>query len=262
MNPPRHRRESGISNAIIAVVVGVSALFALGSAIVAAAKCDEPPPDAQHVYASLGDSVAAGSGSSDPQTTSFVALVGAREHAVVFNVAKAGSTTQDVIDTQLARVLSVVQSGRVDFVTIAAGGYDLAALIPNAACTQDPLPDTCPLGEALDGVDARLTAILEYLRDANLRVPIVLLAYPNFFSGTGHPFEAPAGRVLPQLNARIDAIAARFEHVAVAHPYAAFEGRGDDLTHVLDPQFDPHPNDAGYRVIADAVERALKDARK
>ncbi len=49
--------------------------------------------------------------------------------------------------------------------------------------------------------------------------------------------------------------------VAVAHPWDAFEGHGDDLTHVLDEPFDPHPNDAGHRAIAAADTAALEEAR-
>jgi hypothetical protein len=50
-------------------------------------------------------------------------------------------------------------------------------------------------------------------------------------------------------------VASKYERVAVAEP--SFDGRGGDLTHVLDAQFDPHPNDAGHRVIAEALLDAL-----
>ena len=56
-------------------------------------------------------------------------------------------------------------------------------------------------------------------------------------------------------------LAARHDRVAVAGPAPAFEGRGGELTHVLDPVFDPHPNDAGHRAIADAVAAALDSVR-
>lgn len=218
----------------------------------------EPAGD---VYASLGDSIAAGSGASDAATTGWVPLVAAREEGVTaFNVAVAGATTQDLIDEQLARVLSISNGGRVRFVTISAGGNDLAGLVPNAACVEDPLPASCPLEEALAAVEANLETIVRQLRDSNRRMPIVLLAYPNFFSGTGHPFEAPAGRVLPRLNAVIEEVASRYDRVTVAHPWDAFDGNGGQLTGVLGEPFDPHPNDAGHRAIAEAVATALEEA--
>jgi hypothetical protein len=65
--------------------------------------------------------------------------------------------------------------------------------------------------------------------------------------------------VLPRLAEAIRRVAARHDRVAVAEP--SFEARGGDLTHVLDPQFDPHPNDAGHRVIADAFASAIDAVR-
>jgi hypothetical protein len=47
--------------------------------------------------------------------------------------------------------------------------------------------------------------------------------------------------------------------VAVADPSPAFEGNGDESTGVLADPFDPHPNDAGHRAIADAFAEALGD---
>jgi lysophospholipase L1-like esterase len=210
------------------------------------------------VYISLGDSVAAGNGASDPATTSFAALLARDEGATLMQLAKAGATTQDVIDTQLPHALDDLRSKKVAFVTVVAGGNDLAALVPNAACVQDPLPAACPLAPALAGVERNLGSILAQLRDAAPTVPIILLAYPNFFSGTGHPFEAPAGRVLPQLDDMIRKVAARYAHTAVADVAPAFEGKGRALTHVLDAKFDPHPTDAGHRIIATTFETALK----
>ena len=257
LSPLDERGERAQSGALIGVVLGVIVLFAfVGAAIFIASRSSDSDANTD-VYVSIGDSVAAGAGASDPTATGYVALLAARHEINLFNVAVGGATTQDVLDEQLARTLAPIQAARARFVTISAGGNDLAGLIPNPACVEDPLPDACPLDDQLSGVRTRLGDILRYIRDANQQVPIVILAYPNFFSGTGHGFEEPAGRVLPRLNDVIREVASQYERVAVAETAAAFEGNGDELTGLLDPVSDPHPNDAGHRVIADAFDEAL-----
>lgn len=214
------------------------------------------------IYLSLGDSVAAGNGASGKTATSFVALIANDEgNLETLNTAVASATTTDVIEKQLPQALAQTAHAKLAFITISVGGNDLAALIPNATCQQDPLPAACPLDAALAGIADHLGAILARLRAAHPDTPIVLLAYPNFFSGTGHPFEAPAAHVLPRLDDVIRRVARSYPHTAVAEAAPAFEGRGPNLTHVLDPTFDPHPTDAGHRLIADAFIAALKRAR-
>jgi lysophospholipase L1-like esterase len=254
------RPERGVSNALIGFGAGLVALAAVVLLIYVIAvvgdSSDAAPSGDLHV--SMGDSVAAGSGASDAATTSYAALVAAREEKTLFDVAAAGATSQTVLDEQLARVLPILGSGRVGFITLSVGGNDLATLIPNEACTMDPPPASCPLDETLDAVLGRIDQIVKLLRDADALVPIVLLGYPNFFSGTGHAWEEPAGRVLPELTTRLQDVATQHERVAVATP--SFEGRGGELTHVNDERFDPHPNDAGHEVIADAMLVALAEA--
>jgi lysophospholipase L1-like esterase len=162
-----------------------------------------------------------------------------------------------VINDQLGQVLPLLGSGRVRFITISAGGNDLAALISNDACVADPPSESCPLDETLDGVEERIGDMLRLLRDEHVRVPILLLGYPNFFSGTGHPWEAPAARVLAELVTRLERQAAVYDDVLVATP--SFDGRGGELTHLRDAHLDPHPNDAGHAVIADAMLAALRE---
>lgn len=239
-----------------------SLLLALAAAALACGGDRGESDVAARVYLSLGDSVAAGSGASDADATSFAAVVAAQQGATLVNLAEPGSTTQAVIDEQLPEATRRLSAERVAFVTVSAGGNDLAALIPNASCTQEPLPDSCPLAATLDGVERRFTQIVAGLREADTDVPIVLLAYPNFFSGTGHVFDAPAARVLPRLNDVIRRVAGRYDAVAVADAEAAFDGRGGELTGVLDERFDPHPNDAGHAVIADAFGDALRELRE
>ena len=166
------------------------------------------------LYISLGDSVAAGNGASDRATTSFVALLAADEGGLeTANLAVAGATTGDVIEKQLPQATDAARGKKLAFITISIGGNDLAALIPNTSCQLDPLPASCPLDDELAKVEANLDTIMKRLRAVDGRTPIVLLLYPNFFSGTGHAFEAPAARVLP----RFDEVIARVRGEVPAH---------------------------------------------
>jgi lysophospholipase L1-like esterase len=243
--------------AVIAFVAAVGA-FAAAVVLTFVVRDDSGASAPRDIYFSLGDSIAAGNGVADPERDGFVAVL-AQERGIehVFNAARAGATSAEVYEEQLARALPSTQAGSVSLITISAGGNDLAGLIPNADCVIEPLPPTCPLEDALDGVEANIDRILRDLRDANRVVPIVVLAYPNLFSGTGHAWEAPAGRVLPRLNERLRAVAGRYDGVAVAEP--TFDGRGDELTGVNAALFDPHPNAAGHRVIAEAFDAAVEE---
>ena len=254
------RDRASVSNALFGVIggVGMLAAFALLLYFVGSINGSSGGEPQGDVYVSMGDSVAAGSGASDASTLSFAALLAARREVTLYNIAKAGATTRQVLDEQVSSVLAILGGERVDFITISAGGNDFAGLIPNAACIEDPPPTSCPLDETLAGVSARLDELLRLLRDANLRVPIVLVGYPNFFAGTGHAWEAPAGRVLPELVDAMRIIASKYEGVAVATPSFEDQSSSRALTHVLDVPFDQHTNDAGHAIIAAAIEAALE----
>jgi lysophospholipase L1-like esterase len=235
----------------IIIIVAFAALFSSLSS----------SDDDAGVYVSLGDSVAAGIGASDPASTSFAAILASYRGLTLRNVATAGATSQDVLEKQVPEYAAIAAGKHVALVTIVAGGNDLGTLVANPTCLEQPLPDTCPIAEALDIIDGRLDHIVRFIRETDADVPIALLAYPNFFSGTGHMFEQSAGLVLARLDGRIREVAARYDRVAVADAAPVFDGAAGDLTHVLDAQPDPHPNDAGHRAIADAFDTALRDMR-
>ncbi len=214
------------------------------------------------VYLALGDSIAAGTGASDAANTSYVALVAAalRERfgdtLEVDSLAVGGHTTQDLIDDQLAPAVARLGEGDVRLVTVTIGGNDLYQYSASAACVADPGDPACPLEDGLLDVERRLDRILGDLRAAGPEAAIVIQAYPNLFSGTGHEFERSADKAFGLLNGVIGSVAARHD-VLVADPRAAFEGKGNDLTHILDPTPDFHPNDAGHRAIAGAYLEVL-----
>ena len=217
------------------------------------------------VYLALGDSVAAGSGASDASATSYVGLVDKAlreplgDGLELRSLAAGGHTTQDLIDQQLPGAVAALKNGEVLLVTITIGGNDLNILqsSPDAAtCIADVNDPKCPVAGILAGTEQRLDSILGTLRAAAPDVPIVIEVYPNLFSGTGHPFEKAAGMAFGKLD-EVIARAAAANDVLIADPRAAFEGKGGELTHTLDPTPDFHPNDAGHRAIAEAFLEVL-----
>ncbi len=220
------------------------------------------------VYVSLGDSVAAGSGASvsgasDPAATSYVGLVAEALRAkfgdtlTVESLATGGHTTQMLIDEQLDAAVALLQEGDVRLVTLTIGGNDLGIYAAHPACVLDPANPECPLEDGLLEVEERLDEIFGQLRAAaGPDVPIVAQLYPNLFSGTGHEFTQQAETAFRLLNGVIAGVA-RSHDVLRADPRRAFQAEGQRLTHLLDDMPDAHPNDAGYRAIADAFLEAL-----
>jgi lysophospholipase L1-like esterase len=142
---------------------------------------------------------------------------------------------------------------------ISAGGNDLATLIPNPSCVQNPVPDDCPLDRTLFEISRTLSYVIEDLRAMYEEPRIVLVAYPNFFSGTGHEFEGPASRVLPRLANVLGGVANSYPNWDIVDATPSFDGRGSELTHLMDEPADPHPNDAGHAVIAESVIEASQN---
>jgi lysophospholipase L1-like esterase len=228
-------------------------------ALAGAAACgDSSPRVYTGRYISLGDSIAQGQGASDP-ALGFVELLARDEgNLAVDNLAVGGATTRDVIDRQLPPVLPPAYGGQPAFITISAGFNDVGELLAVPACGQDPAPPACALDDALGRVEENIGEIMRKLRLAYPKTPVVVLLYPNFFSGTGGSWEASAHVVLARLDAALRRVAARYPHTGVAVTAAAFEGKGRTLTHWSDAIPDFHPNDAGHRVIANAFVAALR----
>jgi lysophospholipase L1-like esterase len=216
----------------------------------------------ESAYLALGDSYAAGVGASDAATTSYAALFWQElrqrfPSLELVNLAVGGHTSRDLLDEQLPSALDAIQGGGVRAVTISIGGNYLMVLGLNEECMRDPTGAACPLGDALVEVEANLGRALAELRAAaGPDVPVVIMTYPNMFSVPGHPFEEPAALALGRLNEVVRAVARRYD-VPVAELSGAFDGRADELTHVAETPVDPHPNDAGHRVIAEAFVEAM-----
>ncbi len=196
--------------------IASTAFLGLVALALAAAACGDEPGTADGsvtlgegtggIYLALGDSIAAGEGASDPGSTSYVALVAealrARfgETLEVQTLAGGGQTTQDLIDQQLPTAIARIREGDVRLVTITIAGNDMNQYGADANCLPDPSNPACPLEDGLLEVEQRLSLILQELREAGPDIAIVIQAYPNLFSGTGHQFERPADIAFDLLN--------------------------------------------------------------
>lgn len=216
------------------------------------------------VYVAMGDSVAAGLGASQPAATGYAALVRDAlddrygNDVRLENLAVAGHSTDDVIEQEIPQARGILASEEVTLITLTLAGNDLYAELTHPDCVDDPASPACPLKEALDGIEANLDTILSDLRAAaGPDMPVIVTTYPNFFSIPGHPLEQRAGYALRRLNEVIRASAGR-HGALVAELETAFDGWADELTHVMETPMNPHPNDAGHRLIAEAVMEALE----
>lgn len=236
-------------------------------------------------YIALGDSLSMGVGSTDPANKAFVPLVRdcLGNGFQLMNLGHAGDTSRDLIqhghlqtaiDTIEARNNDGDPDNDVRLVTLLIGGNDLLALFFGLV-----LPGTCPdLETALERpqcVDALVNALDRYrtnleeavtaLRNADPQVPIVLMTVYDPFSGVNETISGLARIALEgipntPLPEGLNVIARRQAYGSdayLADIYPLFEGRGDEY---IASDF-IHANDAGYRVMADAVLAAIGISR-
>jgi lysophospholipase L1-like esterase len=239
-------------------------------------------PPASRVYLALGNSLGAGVGASDPQTTAYVPLLAAYfqmpQHGGMgtsTNLSISGETTDTFIaGGQLAGALNIIRDPDTDVraVTLDIGGNDLLGLTFFEPCRSTPTSPECRALVALQlaKVAVNYRIILGSLQAALALDPgkesLTVMTYYNPFDGTGHLYESFGDEVLlgtdlslscattlgdPRtgLNDVIVCVGGAFG-AKVADVFPLFDGRALVLTHIA--AGDIHPNDAGYRVIAGA----------
>ncbi len=231
-------------------------------------------------YLALGDSYAVGYGASNRSKDGYVPLVfsfleqNKNENLSLRNLGVTGETSGSLIATgQLGIALAELRFRNNDgstkndvfVITIDVGVNDIDRLAAQGGPCVPPAAVTSPtcqtdLTDALTAFQENLMAILRSLRvAAGPDVKILVLDYPNPYSGTGQPLEKTYDAILPMLNGEIADVASAPDIGArVVETFAAFEGKGPQLTNVDGPLGNTHPNNDGYRLIADLLIAAYQ----
>jgi len=224
-------------------------------------------------------------GASDPATTAFVPLV--HEHLgdgfQLLNLGHSGDTSDQLLshghlDQAIAEIVQRKgdndPNNDVKLVTLEIGGNDLLNLYFRLV-----IPGTCPtvqeslqkpecwgaLRSTLDAYKPNLKKTLDRLREADPNLRLVLMTLCNPFSGGIQVFdelgqlglEGLPDTPFPQgLNDFIRA-QAQESGVILVDWYPLFQGKA--LQYISGDLI--HPNDEGYRMMADAVIAALEGTR-
>ena len=230
----------------------------------------------ERLYLALGDSLSAGSGSSDPSRKSFVALItrGLGDGYENLNLGVPGDTSDDLLNKQIGRAVSEIQARLTDGVpnnepaaiTLEIGGNDLlnlyVDLVLSGKCPSVPealQKDECVngLSNALDHFKPNLETAIDRLQAADPNVPIFIATLYNPFSGGSTnldqigalALEGQADTPFPQgLNDIIRQVG-QAKGVNVVEWYSLFIGGVNTL--ISNDLI--HPNDAGYALMAQAV---------
>ena len=179
----------------------------------------------------------------------------------VARFAHKGAYTGAQLQAAVTFLTNARNQGRVSPVTLEIGANDVFADLNESTCTVGPNADA-----DLATMDTNLTeTILPELVKA-LTTPRGARAGDLHMLNYYNPFAQScpnSTKFLHILNAHLQTDAAMFR-IPVIDVYTAFGGDTDSAAHVCeytwmcDPRFhDIHPTNAGYQVIADAVEQAL-----
>jgi lysophospholipase L1-like esterase len=211
--------------------------------------------DQHTTYMAMGDSIAAGWGAV-PTTQGYTYLLyqggvfDTAPNTIFCNAAVPGATSADVLAYQVPQALRHPDDFKPDVITLTVGGNDLLSILKTGA---DP-------SVVLQTFAGNLTQILTQLKTS---LPDARIYVSNQYAIPEIAAAAPGlDQVIAAFNQIVAGVAGAFG-VPVADVFTAFggfEGRGGLL--LIDRQgadpFQPHPTNAGYRVMERAFEAAAK----
>jgi lysophospholipase L1-like esterase len=232
------------------------------------------------VYIALGDSLSEGVGAGD-ESYAFVSLVaeGLGEGVALHNLGHSGDTSEDLfVHGHLGDAITELRDRNGDddpgndvrLVTLEIGGNDLLqlyfSLVVTGACptVQESLAKAeCvdALSVTLERFEASLGAALDRLLEADPALNLLLMTIYNPFSGGFQPVDELAelaleGDTAPFEEGLNDIIrrAAAERGVTLVDWYPLFRGKANE--YIYSDLI--HPNDEGYRVMAEAVLAAAR----
>jgi lysophospholipase L1-like esterase len=238
------------------------------------------------LYLGLGDSIAAGVGASVPNVSflervfDYVGSSRTSDQPTFVNLAIGGETSGSFLSGQVDAARDALGDPRFDARTVilSIGGNDLLGLLATEPCASDPAGAACRqvVASTLESFARNYGEILVGLRAAIDQQAgegrIVVITLYNPYSGTSSPLEDVFDLALLGADHAVDcpstvsspvtvglndllSCLGQAQGATVVDTYAAFAGRGLELTHI--GEGDIHPTDEGHRVIADAVIAAL-----
>ena len=236
-------------------------------------------------YLALGDSVAYGEYASAPEKYGYVALFREfyrKDHdgsERFVNLAVPGEKSATFLNEQWAKAAIQDPDSDTTVVTVTIGANDFLPILREPPCSTGPGTPAClqTVGQAIQAFGANFQTIMSNLKTEMDQEPgeskqILVTTYYNPYDGTDNPFEqavdlalwgadgkVDCGAASNPLNVGVNDIVTCQAMAAGAIPvdlYPLFDGKGATLTFIN--QNNVHPNNAGYKAIADAVVAAYK----
>jgi lysophospholipase L1-like esterase len=181
---------------------------------------------------------------------------GGGQAAMPWNLNYSGTTTSQ--NTMLLSDLAAQKAAgnTVSNITVSLGANDLFAVMNGPGFfAMPPAQQFSALLGAMSAVQNNYTALLSEIHALAPSAQVSLVGYYNPYAAVpGAPPAQLAGPAIQLLNAIIAGEAAAFGDKYV-DTYSAFLGKEAQLTHITDTPVgtNVHPNDAGYTVIANAI---------